>query len=325
MMKGGINKIDVSIIIVSWNTRQITCNCIDSIYDQTNNLDFEIIIIDNASVDDSVVTIKRDYPEVILIENKENRGFATANNQGIEISQGRYILLLNSDTIILDNAIAKTVEFADKHPKAAVVGCKALNPDMILQPTCFMFPSLLNMVLSTTYMYKLFPRNRFFGRERMSWWDRNDVRELDVVTGCFMLVREKAIEEIGLMDEHFFMYGEETDWCYRFKKADWKMLFTPDAEIIHLGGRSTAQISEKMLIELRLSILKFIKKHHGWLKHKVACFLTIMFFAIRIPVWLAIATINGKKRKQALERSRIYLTGMRRVFFYRRRVLVKQS
>ena len=125
--------------------------------------------------------IKSDFERVVLLENAQNKGFATANNQGMAVAKGRYVLLLNSDTVVLDGAIAKTVGFADAHLRAGVTACRVLNPDRTLQPTCFMFPSILNMFLSSTYLYKLFPRSRFFGRERMTWWDRSDVRQVDVL------------------------------------------------------------------------------------------------------------------------------------------------
>ena len=199
---------DVSVIIVNWNTCDVLRDCLASVYANTKNIAFEVIVVDNASSDGSVDMIRSEFPHVKLIANSGNRGFAGANNQAIAVANGRYVLLLNSDTLILDNAIFKTVAFADTHPEAAVVGCKVLNPDRTLQRTCFMYPSILNMFLSATYLYKLFPRSKFFGRERMSWWDRNDTREVDVVTGCFMLVRRGAIEQVGLMDERFFVYGE---------------------------------------------------------------------------------------------------------------------
>jgi GT2 family glycosyltransferase len=171
--------------------------------------------------------------------NHDNRGFAAANNQAIALAKGRYILLLNSDTIVLDRAIKKTVAYADNHRDTAVIGCRVLNPNDTLQNSCFMFPSNLNWFLFSTY--RLFPRSRFFGREQMTWWSRNDSRDVDVVTGCFMLVRKEAIDQVGLMDERFFMYAEETDWCYRFKARAWKNRFTPDAEIIHIGGASAVR------------------------------------------------------------------------------------
>ena len=303
---------DVSIVIVNWNTRDILRDCLASVYEQGGEIDFEVIVIDNASTDGSVEMVKKDFPRVTLIENSQNRGFAAANNQGIAISKGRYVLLMNSDTIVLFNTIAKTVAFADSHPKAAVVGCRVLNHDRTLQPTCFMFPSILNMLLSSTYLYKLFPKSKFFGRERMTWWNRNDVREVDVVTGCFMLVRQDAIKKVGSMDEQFFMYGEETDWCYRFKRAGWKILFTPCAEIIHLGGQSSKGIRVDMLIRLRISILQFMKKHYSWLTYRIACFFVIVFFVTRLPVWICIALFSNKRRGEARNKVNAYTIGIRK-------------
>ena len=132
--------IDVSVIIVNWNTKDILRNCLKSIYDEGGDVALEVIVIDNASTDGSVEMVKKDFSQAVLIENSENRGFAAANNQGIAIAKGRYVLLLNSDTIVLDKALEKTISFADSHPESAVVGCRALNPDRTLQPTCFMFP-----------------------------------------------------------------------------------------------------------------------------------------------------------------------------------------
>jgi GT2 family glycosyltransferase len=253
---------------------------------------------------------RKDFPSVNIIENSENRGFAAANNLGIASSYGRYVLLLNSDTIVLDGVISKMVAFADSHTEAAVVGCRVLNPDKTLQPTCFMFPSLLNLWLEATYLYKLFPQNRFFGREQMTWWNRSDAREVDVITGCCMLVRREAIEQVGMMDEKFFMYGEETDWCYRFKRAGWKVIFSPAGEIIHLGGQSTNRVREEMNIRLRTSILRFIKKHHGWFSHKAACLIMILFFVVRLPIWFCLSVAGGRRREQAAIRLRVYLRGI---------------
>jgi len=300
---------DTSIVIINWNTRDILRNCLASVYAQTKGVGFEVIVIDNASTDNSTEMVKTEFPKVILLQNDTNRGFAAANNQGIAIARGRYVLLLNSDTVILGEAISRSVQFADAQPEAAVVGCRVLNPDKTLQMTCFMFPSILNMFLSCTYLYKLFPRNKFFGRERMTWWDREDVRQVDVVTGCFMLVRRQAIEEVGVMDERFFMYGEETDWCYRFKQAGWKVVFTPDGEIIHLGGQSSKKVRRDMIIRLRLSILGFIRKHHNRAYHLAACILTAVFFAVRLPGWLFLSIFGGQRRKTALTRFRAYLNG----------------
>ncbi len=306
---------ELSIIIVNWNTRDTLRDCLNSIFEQTQSIDFELIVVDNASSDGSVDMLKLEFDDVQVIANTENRGFAVANNQGMLASKGRYILLLNSDTIVLDNSIDRAVAFADAHKQAAVVGSGVLNPDRTLQPTCFMFPSILNMLLSASYLYKLFPKSRFFGRERMTWWNRDDIREVDVVTGCFMLVRREAIEEVGMMDERFFMYAEETDWCYRFKQAGWKVMFTPASTIIHLGGQSSRKVKAEMLIRLRLSILLFIGKHYGWLKHKTAWLLIMLFFAVRIPVWFFVSLFGEHCKKEAVVKLQAYTNGIRQILF----------
>ncbi|HPD45737.1 MAG TPA: glycosyltransferase family 2 protein [Anaerohalosphaeraceae bacterium] len=306
---------DVSIIIVNWNTRELLRDCIASIYANAGDTGHEIIVVDNASSDGSVEMVKTEFPDVRLVQNTENHGFARANNEGMQLAGGRYILLLNSDTRLLDNALEKVVAFADRNPDAAVVGCRVLNPDMTLQPTCFMFPSTLNMFLSFSYLYKSFEKNRWFGRERMTWWRRDDVRAVDVVTGCFMLVRRRAIQQVGMLDDRFFMYAEETDWCYRFKQAGWKVMFTPDAEIIHYGGQSSRAVRAEMLIEVRLSILKFIHKHRGRLQYAIACGLVILFAAVRLPAWLALNRLSARHRPQAAVKVRAYWGCIQRILF----------
>jgi GT2 family glycosyltransferase len=189
---------DVSVIIVNWNTKEHLRNCLTSIYEQAGDVNYEIVVVDNASIDGSAEMLRDEFQDVILIENTENRGFAAANNQGIAVAKGRYVLLLNSDTIILDNCITKMISFADTQPQAGVIGCRVLNQDYTLQQTCFMFPSILNLILGCTYLYKIFPKSKFFGRENMTWWDASEVREVDYVRGCFMLIRREAIEQVGV-------------------------------------------------------------------------------------------------------------------------------
>ncbi len=301
--------LDVSIIIVNWNTRELLQVCLASICEQTRDIDYEIIVVDNASIDGSSEMVKKSFPQVTLIENPENRGFAIANNQGIEAANGRYVLLLNTDTVILDNAIAKTVEFADSHPEAAVVGCKVLNPDKTLQPTCFMFPSILNMLLSASYLYKLFRKSKFFGRELMTWWDRSDTREVDVATGCYMLVRREAIDQVGVLDKRYFIYTEETDWCYRFKKNGWKILFTPEPQIIHYGGQTTEQMSEKFRLQLSGSMLIFMKLHRSKLTFTFARFLIALFLFLRVPYWVTVAMFHKNERKKSIQTAKTYSIG----------------
>lgn len=313
---------DVSVVIVNWNTKDVLHDCLKSVCEQTKDIDYEIIVVDNASTDGSGEMVRNEFRQIKVMENRTNRGFAAANNQGIAIAKGRYVLLLNSDTLVLDQAIAKMVSFADAYPETAVIGCRVLNPDKTLQPTCFMFPSILNMLLSTSYLYKLFPRSKFFGRESMTWWNRDDVREVDVVTGCFMLVRREAIKQVGMMDERFFIYGEETDWCYQFKQAGWKVVFAPVGEIIHFGGRSAKLHPGPVLLQLRGSILCFIKKHRSPTQYVLACVLVSAFFTLRVPVWAVLALLPGVKRKSAWQRCRLYSRGALFSLFKRSRLCV---
>jgi len=301
--------IDVSIIVVAWNVRDLLHKCLESVYEQTEDIEFEIIYVDNASTDGSVEMVRNQFPTVRIIKNDENKGFIVANNQGIEISEGRYVLLLNSDTVILKNAIAKTMKFADEHPDAAVVGCRVLNPDRTLQRTCAMYHSVLNMLLSATYLYKIFPKSKFFGREEMTWWEFNDVREVEVVYGCFSLVRKDPINQVGLMDPRYFVYGDDPDWCYRFHKAGWKVMFTPEAEIIHYGGRNTRCMAEKFRLQLCGSTLIFMKKHKGVFAFYLASIFQAFFFILRVPFWLAIGLIKSSERREAFSRVKTYSLG----------------
>jgi GT2 family glycosyltransferase len=272
--------VDVSVIIVNWNTCELLRQCLRSLRTDNPSISSEVIVVDNNSSDDSVEMVRREFEYVYLIPNQTNRGFAAANNQGIAVANGRYVLLLNSDTIVLDRAIERTIAFAEKHLDTAVVGCRVLNPDRTLQNSCFMFPSILNWVLFSSYLYRLFPDNRFFGRELMTWWARDDAREVDVVTGCYMLVRKEALDQVGAMDERFFMYAEETDWCYRFKAKGWKNRFTPDAEIIHIGGASAVKLGSQRAQVTNRSFVRYMFKH--WSKPRAAigvCMLALFYFS----------------------------------------------
>lgn len=262
--------LDVSIIIVSWNTRDILRDCIRSIHDHAGDVQFEIIVVDNNSSDDSGKMVSSEFPEVVVIQNKDNQGFSSANNQGILQAKGRYVLLLNPDTIVHEEAIEKAVTFADGHKDTAVVGCRTLFQDGRLQYNCYKFPSLLNLFLTLTRLWRPFRRNRFFGRYRMTWWDYTDVRRVDAVAGCFMLVRKEAIDEVGMMSEEYFMYSEDSDWCWRFHQKGWKIMFTPDAVITHLGDASGCQSPVDMNLQYRRSLLMFFRNKSGWFVSAVA-------------------------------------------------------
>ena len=300
---------DVSIVIVGWNISDLLRSCLSSVFDQTKGIAFEVVYVDNASVDGSVDMVATTFPAVRIIRNGKNEGFIRASNQGIEASEGRYVLLLNSDTVILDNAIPKMVEFADAHPEAGAVGCKVFHPDGSLQRSCFMYPSILNMFLSTSYLYKLFPRSRFFGRGMMTWWDFNDVRQVQAVCGCCSLVRREAIKQVGLMDETYFFYGDESDWCYRFEKNGWKNMFMPGAKIIHYGGATTKRMPDTFKLQLFGSYLIFMRVHRSKPAFTCARLLAALFFFARVPYWSLVALCNKRERQASIRTAAAYLAG----------------
>ena len=306
---------DVSIIIVNWNTRDILRDCLASVYAQTRDISYELIVVDNASYDGSVGMIKNEFPEVVLIENHNNAGFAAANNQGMRIAQGRYFLLLNPDTIVLEGAIQKTVFFTDNHPDIGVVGCQVWLDEKEMQLTCFAFPSLSGFIIQKIGLRRFFPKSRLFGRINYGWWDRTSQMDVDVVTGMYMLVRREAVDQVGLMDEDYFVYAEETDWCYRFRKSGWRCVFTPEARIIHLDGKSTSQVSIKMFVQMQKSVLIFHKKQRGlfsWLGVKLVYIFSMLsqYISFSSLLFFHKQDTFQKKCDQAIAALKFHLLGM---------------
>lgn len=252
----------LSIIIINFNTRALLQACLQSVFEQTKSFDFEVIVVDNGSSDDSSEMLAQHFPQVRTIFNIDNRGFAAANNQGIQQAQGEFVLLLNSDTEILDRAIDKTVAFLDTHPHIGIAGCKLLNSDGSLQPSCEHFPKPRDYFFESLYLDRLFPKNKFIGHFHLTWFDYSRTIQVDQVMGAFLLIRRSVIEQIGLMDESFFFYAEESDWCWRAKQAGWQVCFFHDAQVIHHCGSSADAISAKMLVQLHESRNRFYRKHH---------------------------------------------------------------
>jgi GT2 family glycosyltransferase len=255
--------LDLSIIIVNWNTRDLVARCLECVEATVNKISYEIIVVDNNSTDGSQNMVQSKFPNVKLIANSNNVGFAKANNQGIASSDARYVLLLNSDAFVKENAIDYMVAFMDEHPDAGMGGCKLLYEDGRLQPSCATFPTLATEFYIALGLDKLFPKSQVFGKYLMTDWDYNTQREVDVIMGAFMLVRKAAIDRVGAMDDNFFMYSEEVDWCYRFKQAGWKIYFTPEVETVHIWGGSSRIIKVESLIRLYRARVQFFRKHYG--------------------------------------------------------------
>ena len=218
---------DLSIVIVSWNTCEILRDCLKTVRDGLGGLAAEVFIVDNASKDDSAAMVEREFPEFHLLRMERNLGFAGGNNVALREARGRHVLLLNSDTLVLGDVLSCCMAWLDAHPRVAVMGCRVVNADRTTQSTCFQDPSLVNLLLDALFLSSLrWPR--FFGRYQMRHWGRDDEREVDVVTGCFMLVRRLAMDAVGLLDDTFFFCAEEADWCLRFRRAGWGVMFAPE-------------------------------------------------------------------------------------------------
>lgn len=294
---------DVSIIIVNWNTRDILRDCLASAYAQTQDISYELIVVDNASIDGSAELVKRDFPEVVLIENNENRGFGAANNQGMRIAKGRYALLLNSDTIILDGAIQKTLRYSDQHPEAGVVGCMAVWPDGRRQNTCFRFGSLPLVALSSLLFFRMAKPFRipFLHPDRYLNLDFNQEHNVDAVAGCFFLVRQEVIQQVGMFDEDFFMYGEEAEWCFRIHKAGWVIRYFPGAQIIHLYGASAFQVEDDTKIHRLKGTLLFLQKTRGIAYAWLANLIMTSGLLLKIPFWFIEDTYKFTHNRQPIK------------------------
>ncbi len=253
---------DISIIIVNYNVKEFVKNLLYSLHKALINYNSEIIVIDNASSDGSVEDIKEKFPYVKVIANKENIGFGKANNQGLEIAEGNYIVLLNPDTIVREDTFSKLIEFVDKNSKVGMATCKVLNPDGTLQLACRRgFPGPWTSFTKITGLSKLFPKSKLFARYNLTYLDENKTSEVDAISGSFMFFTREVYKKVGGFDPQFFMYGEDLDLCYRVQQAGYKVCYIPDTEIIHYKGESTkrSNIDEVKIFYNAMHL--FVKKH----------------------------------------------------------------
>ncbi len=276
---------DVSILIVSWNVKELLRNCLRSLKENAGDVRYETIIVDNASHDGSPEMIRREFPWVTLVEPHANLGFGRANNLAYKHAHGRWTLLLNPDTVVLDRAIEKLVKFADAHPEAGAVGGRTLKADLTLERSCcWGSPGLWPLVCKSVGLHLMFKKSKLLNGEAMDWWQRDSVREVDVITGCCFMIRREIYEKTGGFDERFFMYAEEVDLCWRIKKLGCKLMFCPEAQIIHLVGASAAKAKPNRVYQINLGLLKLFRKHYGEGYAKLANFLMWMFYATRVPL-----------------------------------------
>ncbi len=250
---------DLSIVIVSWNTKELLEKCLSSIERYPPKGDFEVFLVDNVSSDGSVEMVREKFPRVRLIVNSKNVGFAHGNNQAIRESSGEYVMLLNPDTEVKPGLFETLLDFMRSHPKAGADGPRLLSPDGSMQNSCSPSLTLPRELWRLFHLDVIFP----YGQYRMESWDLTKPRKVDGLQGACLLLRKRALDQVGLLDEDYFMYTEELDLCYRLRKAGWSLYFIPEAAILHYGGQSTSQVAESMFIRLYESRLLYFRKNQG--------------------------------------------------------------
>jgi len=232
----------LSILIVNWNTSSYLKQCLLSIRSQCTSIDHDIFVFDNNSTDNSVEMLNKEFKEVKLFTSGINIGFGGANNSLLKHTESEYILFLNPDTLFLDNTLIKMIEYMDKNISIGASGCKILNEDGSLQPTCARsFPDLFTVFSEQLFLYKLFPKSKLFSKHLMTYWNHGDIKEVELLSGAMILTKKIVIDNTGTFDERFYMYGEDIDLCWRIKHNGWKIVFYPYCTITHFGGKSTIQ------------------------------------------------------------------------------------
>jgi len=264
----------LSIIIVTWSSEEFIKNCLNSIFNTQGSIDLEVILIDNASVDGTVKIIKEFEPEVTLIPNRENLGYAKGNNQGIEVATGNYILLLNPDVVLKENTLKLVLDFMEEHEEIDGLGPQLLNPDGTIQPSCREFPDFSILLWEFTGLNYLFPKNRIFGRWRMGYFDFQSPTEVDQPMGSFLLLRREILQKVGMFDERFPIFFNDVDLCYRIKKSGGKLYFYPEAKAFHIKGGSTYKAKPKMILSSHISFFRFLDKYKKGFFNKILVYLS---------------------------------------------------
>jgi GT2 family glycosyltransferase len=281
--------VDLSVIILNFNTVGLTRICLESLKkSKLGRFTMEIIVCDNASTDKTDLMVKKEFPGVIFIQNGKNVGFAAGNNPGIRKAKGRYVLLLNSDTEVPSDTLAAMITFMDAHPAAGAATCKLLLPDGSMDPACHR--GLLTPWVAFSYVLKLeklFPKTQLFGEYHQGYKPLYNAHEVDCISGAFFMVRESVIRKVGGLDEDYFMYAEDIDWAYRIKKAGWQIWFNPSVTILHKkkqSGRANILRARRVTTEIYFHEYNwlFFKKHYAATSNFFTRFLVNGFYSFRL-------------------------------------------
>ncbi|MDD5232381.1 MAG: glycosyltransferase family 2 protein [Syntrophales bacterium] len=298
------NRPDASAIVLNWNTRDLLLNCLRSIVRGSGRLDIEIIVVDNGSVDGSPESVEKLFPRVRLIRNESNHGFARANNAGIGISSGKYLCLINSDVVVAESCIPAMFDYMESKPKVGLLGPQIINGSGEVQRSCMGFPTVWNSFCRALALDSFFPRSKRFGGQLLTYWPHDTSREVDVVNGCFWMVRRAALETVGPLDENFFIYAEDIDWCRRFRSKNWKVAFYSEAQAVHLGGASSARMPVRFYLEMHRANLQYWKKHHGRRAQNLYRLTLMLHDAVRLAAF-ALLSAGDEDRVNSISMSKV--------------------
>ncbi len=286
---------DVSVIVVNFNSTELLKDCLDSIIGFTDNINYEVIVVDNGSDKSDIEHFIKDFENILFIKNKVNRGFGGANNQGAAIAKGKYFLFLNNDTILFENTIKKVFDLAESVPGENIIGCKLLNEDKSIQKSVYDFPTLLNVFTSNFFLYLLFPGSKYFNRYHLMNKGIKEITGVDVVTGAFLFINRKSFETLNGFDERFFFYMEETDLCYRHKQNKGQIIYYPETSLIHLKGKSSSGESWFKNKYRSFATIYFFQKHFHGLKFCLAILFHHIGLLIRSPLFILFGVLSINK------------------------------
>jgi len=296
--------VTLSIVVLCWNDLKVIQDCIESIFRHTHKIDYEVIVVDNGSSDGSAKFLHEHYPQVRLVENGKNLGFARGNNVGIRASSGKYVLILNPDTIVHEGALDQWIYFAEQHPDAGAFGCRVLNLDGSYQRSARPFPSIRGDLIAALGLWPLAYLSDVFMPDEYIGWEGDTERPVDWQSGCCVMFRQKVLKDLSGFDEQFFYHCEEVDLCRRLQKAGYPLLFTPSSTITHLGGQSVGRFPIRFALEKQRSRYRYYYKHHGAIGARRFRRVTILSFRIR-QLWYGlirlVETTDGLR-----ERLRMY-------------------
>ena len=290
---------DISVVIVSYNTREMTLACVESVKRHAEGLGIQVVVVDNCSSDGSSQALRSHHPDITVIDAPANHGFAQGNVLGFRHCLGRYILLLNPDAEIYPQTLLNAVRYMDEHKQVGVVGARVFLPDGSQQSSMIRFPNLWSSFSNIFLPVSTVRRTRLAGDTRYAGFSNESINSVDAVSGCFMLTRRSVIEQVGSLDNRFFMYGEELEWCWRIRNAGWDIVYHPDVRILHHGGASTRNLNSWKAVEMMRGQLLFFRLCRG----KTAAYVAALMMVARdlLRIWpLALIAIIRRNRSEDL-------------------------